>query len=129
MLLGHSFGGYLATAYAIRYPERVCHLVLVDPWGFPEPPPQQEIMKKYTPFQQLTLKVMSQLRPFSIVRAAGPWGKWGGGAGERGLTVLLNFRTRSDEEKEEGSGRSFWGQLYRVHLSLQCKQPYVRFVY
>ena len=29
-LLGHSWGGYLAMAYAIRYPEHVQHLVLCD---------------------------------------------------------------------------------------------------
>lgn len=29
-LLGHSWGGYLAMAYAARYPERIAHLVIVD---------------------------------------------------------------------------------------------------
>lgn len=36
-LLGHSWGGLLAMAYAVRYPERVAHLVLCDSsapkWG------------------------------------------------------------------------------------------------
>jgi proline iminopeptidase len=29
-LLGHSWGGYLAMAYAVRYPEHVAHIVLCD---------------------------------------------------------------------------------------------------
>jgi abhydrolase domain-containing protein 5 len=35
VLLGHSMGGFLATSYAIRYPNRVSHVILADPWGFP----------------------------------------------------------------------------------------------
>lgn len=36
VLVGHSLGGYLSTAYALRYPERVTKLLLVSPVGFPE---------------------------------------------------------------------------------------------
>ncbi|KAJ2759040.1 hypothetical protein IWQ56_005847, partial [Coemansia nantahalensis] len=37
-LCGHSFGGYMTTLYALRYPERVEKLVLLSPIGVPDAP-------------------------------------------------------------------------------------------
>ncbi|KAF2742290.1 alpha/beta-hydrolase [Sporormia fimetaria CBS 119925] len=37
-LLGHSLGGYLAAAYALKYPGRLNKLILASPVGIPEDP-------------------------------------------------------------------------------------------
>ncbi|WVW86617.1 hypothetical protein I302_108670 [Kwoniella bestiolae CBS 10118] len=38
ILIGHSLGGYLASAYSVRYPERVKGLILLSPAGIPHGP-------------------------------------------------------------------------------------------
>ncbi|KAJ7179359.1 alpha/beta-hydrolase [Mycena filopes] len=48
-LVGHSLGGYLSIAYALRYPDRVNRLILLSPAGIPRDPnqttaPEREIL-------------------------------------------------------------------------------------
>ncbi|XP_067461129.1 (Lyso)-N-acylphosphatidylethanolamine lipase isoform X2 [Thunnus thynnus] len=87
ILLGHSLGGYLATSYAIQYPSRVSHLILVDPWGFPERPQPQtqtqegqsqgpEVVKRrpIPRWVKAIAAVVSLFNPLAVIRAAGPWG-------------------------------------------------------
>lgn len=82
ILLGHSLGGYLATSYAIQYPSRVTHLILVDPWGFPErpqpeaPAPGTEVAKRPAPprWVRAMATLVSFFNPLAVIRAAGPWG-------------------------------------------------------
>ena len=72
VLLGHSFGGYLASSYALKHPSRVQHLVLADSWGFPEKPAEFEYA---LPLWAKVLKaVVTPFNPLAGLRAAGPWG-------------------------------------------------------
>lgn len=72
VLLGHSFGGYLASSYALKYPSRVKHLVLADSWGFPEKPPEFEFAIPL--WIKVLVAVASPFNPLAGLRAAGPWG-------------------------------------------------------
>ncbi|XP_029499007.2 (Lyso)-N-acylphosphatidylethanolamine lipase [Oncorhynchus nerka] len=85
ILLGHSLGGYLATSYAIQHPSRVSHLILVDPWGFPEHPQPgvetpagqgPEVVKRppLPRWVKAVASVVSLFNPLAVIRAAGPWG-------------------------------------------------------
>lgn len=85
ILLGHSLGGYLATSYAIQHPSRVSHLILVDPWGFPErPKPESQQSEGQGPdavkrptiprWAKAIAAVISLFNPLAVIRAAGPWG-------------------------------------------------------
>lgn len=73
ILLGHSMGGFLAASYSMSYPNRVKHLILADPWGFPERPEDF----KDVPFLIRTISyVMKPFNPLAGIRVAGPFGKY-----------------------------------------------------
>ncbi len=39
VFIGHSFGGFVSSAYSLKHPEHVDHLILLDSWGlFPHDP-------------------------------------------------------------------------------------------
>ncbi|XP_065676573.1 1-acylglycerol-3-phosphate O-acyltransferase ABHD5 isoform X2 [Hydra vulgaris] len=72
VLLGHSFGGYLSVLYSLAYPNRVVHLILADPWGFPE----RDVLENYFSKWKLCVftALASTLNPLAILRAFGPYG-------------------------------------------------------
>lgn len=73
ILLGHSMGGFLAASYATNYPKHVKHLILADPWGFPEKP--VEHIKRDIPLWVRALAyTLSPFNPLWAIRMAGPWG-------------------------------------------------------
>ncbi|KAL7647051.1 UNVERIFIED_CONTAM: hypothetical protein RMT77_002308 [Armadillidium vulgare] len=74
ILLGHSFGGFLAASYAIKHPDRISHLILADPWGFPERP--LDVAERYNlPLWVKAIGAIVQpFNPLFLLRTAGPLG-------------------------------------------------------
>ena len=72
-LIGHGFGAYLATLYAIRYGKFIEKLILLDPWGFNAKPDEDQLN---TP---LWIKFIAYITrtwtSFSVLRYLGPLGK------------------------------------------------------
>ncbi|XP_052229920.1 (Lyso)-N-acylphosphatidylethanolamine lipase-like isoform X1 [Dreissena polymorpha] len=74
-LLGHSLGAYLASAYSLKYPEKIEHLFLIDPWGFPgKPSGENERSRRIPTWVKAIGRILSPFNPLALVRAAGPWG-------------------------------------------------------
>lgn len=84
ILLGHSLGGYLVTAYALKHPERIHRLILSDPWGFPILPyglvdrhPDNEFVYDKLPIWiRLGNYLTNSLNFLSPIRFVGPLGPW-----------------------------------------------------
>ena len=75
ILIGHSFGGYLAYAYAIKHPEHVKSLVLVDPWGFTEKTQDWEQNEAVPKWIKMMAAMLSPFNPYAVLRFVGPLGK------------------------------------------------------
>lgn len=73
LLVGHSFGAFLAASYTLDYPTHVRHLVLIDPVLFEEHP--ETAPKPHIPFYlRVFTSLLSKLNPFAPLRFAGPYG-------------------------------------------------------
>nr|CDS28415.1 abhydrolase domain containing protein [Hymenolepis microstoma] len=72
ILLGHSMGGFLATSYALSYPERVVHLVLIDPWGFVGQ--DETAHNSKAGVRDWFLKKLTSFRALAFMRMMGPFG-------------------------------------------------------
>ncbi|KAM3596738.1 uncharacterized protein V6R79_019666 [Siganus canaliculatus] len=73
VLLGHNLGGYLSAAYALKYPNRVKRLLLVEPWGFPARPENPNHVSIPMWIRAMGA-VMSPFNPLAGLRLAGPLG-------------------------------------------------------
>ncbi|KAL2522263.1 1-acylglycerol-3-phosphate O-acyltransferase [Forsythia ovata] len=77
ILLGHSFGGYVAAKYALEHPEHVQHLILVGPAGFTSETEHPEWLTQIrATWKGAILNHLweSNFTPQKIVRGLGPWG-------------------------------------------------------
>ncbi|XP_009322478.1 PREDICTED: 1-acylglycerol-3-phosphate O-acyltransferase ABHD5 [Pygoscelis adeliae] len=74
ILLGHNLGGFLAAAYSLKYHSRVKHLILVEPWGFPERPDNAEHERPIPIWIKALGAILSPFNPLAGLRIAGPFG-------------------------------------------------------
>ena len=75
IILGHSMGGFVAFSYALRYPERLQHLILADPWGLTEKPSDGKPNKHSQLTDQIGSFFSKYVNPLEILRLAGPFGQ------------------------------------------------------
>lgn len=77
IILGHSFGGYLAMSYALHFPDSVAGVILADPWGFPSQQQAQQTRSSFYPLpiwvKLIGTLVFNSSTPLAGLRAAGPW--------------------------------------------------------
>ena len=75
-LVGHSLGGYLAGAFALRFPQAVEHLILVNAAGLPQraDPRIQAARERHWVVGALGWAWESGVTPGALVRGLGPWG-------------------------------------------------------
>ena len=97
VLVGHSLGGYLGTAYMLRKHNSndVRHLVLASPVGYPEKPPFDPSVKLSFGWKFARFLWEQGATPQSLARAAGPWSK-------RLVEKVINGRFNSPTMKLEG---------------------------
>ncbi|KAG7469816.1 hypothetical protein MATL_G00132790 [Megalops atlanticus] len=74
ILVGHNLGGYLAASYSLRFPSRVKHLILVEPWGFPERPDTGDQDRPIPVWIKALGAMLSPFNPLAGLRLAGPLG-------------------------------------------------------
>eukprot|EP00088_Acartia_fossae_P027566 TRINITY_DN28302_c0_g1_i1.p1 TRINITY_DN28302_c0_g1~~TRINITY_DN28302_c0_g1_i1.p1 ORF type:complete len:400 (+),score=78.35 TRINITY_DN28302_c0_g1_i1:34-1233(+) len=71
-LLGHSFGAFLSSSYALKYPQHLENVILVDPWGMSERPKDLEKTYNIPMWVKAVFSVVKHFNPLAGFRAAGP---------------------------------------------------------
>ncbi|KAG0002317.1 hypothetical protein BGZ79_003185 [Entomortierella chlamydospora] len=132
VLVGHSLGGYLSVAYALKYPERVEKLILVSPVGIPENPEAQKAPIPPPPTQQDAVPEQSsepQSRASNQAPARSTWvRKLALGAWERNITpqsimrftgpfgpsLVASYTSRRFAHLEEDEQRDLNNYIYHI---------------
>ena len=76
IILGHSFGAYLAYAYALKHPGHVKYVILGDPWGFSVKPADWEKTVQIPTWVKAMATILGPFNPFASIRLAGPFGNY-----------------------------------------------------
>lgn len=133
IILGHSFGGFIASSYCIKYKDKVDRLILADAWGFSEDTVDKELVKKVPTWVKAIFRVSFFFNPLSIIRVTGPWGnrlvsyrddlrrKFVPLMGEDGSKEILNYVYHCNAGKP--SGESVFKKLCTPQLS--AKRPII----
>ncbi|XP_004077692.1 1-acylglycerol-3-phosphate O-acyltransferase ABHD5 [Oryzias latipes] len=74
ILLGHNLGGYLAVSYSIKHPDRVKHIILLEPWGFSESQGSPKIDRPIPVWIKALGAVFRPFNPLAGLRLVGPLG-------------------------------------------------------
>uniref|UniRef100_A0A3Q0RQR9 1-acylglycerol-3-phosphate O-acyltransferase ABHD5 n=1 Tax=Amphilophus citrinellus TaxID=61819 RepID=A0A3Q0RQR9_AMPCI len=74
ILLGHNLGGFLALSYSIQFPGRVKHVVLVEPWGFPDRPETSDSDQLIPVWIKALSAMFRPFNPLASLRLVGPLG-------------------------------------------------------
>ena len=75
IILGHSLGGYVTMCYALKYPQRIRHVIMADPFGLQQRPESadedmSDLLLKY----RMVRSIVEKFNIFTLLRIAGPLG-------------------------------------------------------
>lgn len=98
-LLGHSLGGYMAVAYALKYPGHLNKLILASPVGIPEDPYAVNA-EMPEPSDSTMVKEVSQDQEDSIRNSLNPPIKDSAKAGDN--NNFLNARSKAQQDGKGG---------------------------
>ncbi|CDW85672.1 UNKNOWN [Stylonychia lemnae] len=120
-LAGHSFGGYIAAAYALQYPHDIEKVFLISPIGMPEKPDEYGSQHFVRNFDKMAPSLAARLiyqmwqrnyTPFHVLRWSGQLGT------KRFLKSYMSTRLKKVSQQEEAQEISHY--LHQIFLRPAC---------